>query len=400
MAVTGVGVISSLGLDRPSFFQGLAEGRDGLRPLRGERLEGLRFGLGGQLEGYDPLAHFDQRQADTLDPFTQYFAVAAREAVRDAGLPLDRPDRVAIVSGSAGGGQASLDEQYLRLYGRNRKVHPLTVPRVMVNAAACFVAQEMGITGPTFALSTACSSSNHALGHAFWMVRHGQVDAALAGGSEAPFCNGYLRAWESIRAVDSERCRPFSKDRAGMSLGEGGAALVLEPLTRARARGARVYAELAGFGMSCDAHDITRPLAEGGAAAMRAALGDAGMAPSAIDYVNAHGTGTPANDSMETRALRMVFGDQAERLLVSSTKSTHGHGLGAAGALEAAACMFALAEQTAPATLGYREKDPECDLDYVVEGPRKASMRAALSNSFAFGGLNAVLVFKLPEDAG
>ncbi len=400
MAVTGVGVLSSLGLDRQEFWQGLAEGRNGLRRLQGTRFEGLREGYGGQLEGYDPTRHFDQRQADTLDPFTQYFVVAAREAMRESGLPLDRPERVAIVSGSAGGGQVTLDEQYHRLYGANRKVHPGTVPRVMVNAAACFVAQEMGIKGPTYSISTACSSSNHAIGQAFHMVRHGMVDAALTGGSEAPFCNGYLRAWEAIRAMDTERCRPFSKDRAGMNLGEGGGALVLEPLAKARARGAHIYAEIVGFGMSSDAHDITRPLAEGAAQAIRACLEDAGMQPHEVDHVNAHGTATPANDSMETRALRLVFGEHADRLLVSSTKSAHGHGLGAAGALEAAACLFALATGVAPATLGYREKDPECDLDYVIEGPRKADIRSALSNSFAFGGLNAVLLFRRPEDAG
>lgn len=397
--MTGLGVVSALGLNRKDFFQSLAEGRDGIVKLEGARLEGLRFEKGAQLRGYQGSEHFDQRQADTLDPFTQYFVVAAREAVRDSGLPLERPERIALVSGSGGGGQSTLDEQYHRLYARERKVHPGTVPRVMINAPASYVAQEMGITGPTYSLSTACSSSNHALGHAFWMVRHGLVEAALAGGSEAPFCNGYLRAWEAIRAVDPDRCRPFSRDRAGMTLGEGGAVLVLESWTRARQRGARIYGELVGFGMSSDAHDITRPLAEGAAAAMRAALTDSGLEPTAVDYVNAHGTGTPANDGMETRALRMVFGAHADRMPVSSTKSAHGHGLGAAGALEAAACLFALREGVIPATLGYREPDPECDLDYVTEGPRRASPRVAMSNSFAFGGLNAVLLFRRPEDA-
>jgi nodulation protein E len=264
----------------------------------------------------------------------------------------------------------------------------------MINAAASYVGLELGITGPTYSLSTACSSSNHAIGQAYWMVRQGVADAAITGGSEAPFCTGYMRAWEAIRALDPERCRPFSKDRRGMSLGEGGAVLVLEPLERALARGAQVYGEIIGFGMSSDAHDMARPLVSGAVAAIRAALGDAGLQPSDVDYVNAHGTGTVASDLTETQALRQVFGEHADRLLVSSTKSAHGHTLGAAGALEAAACLFALSSGIAPATLAYREPDRACDLDYVTDGPRRADLRVALSNSFAFGGLNAVLLFR------
>lgn len=394
MVVTGVGVLSALGRTRHEFWQALAEGRDGIRKLVGPRMEGLRVGNGAQILDYRPGDFFEQRQADNLDPFAQYFVIAGREAVQDAGFTIERPERVAIVSGSAGGGQATLDEQYHRLYREDRKLHPFTIPKFMLNAGASFLAQELGVTGPSFAVSTACSSSNHALGQAFWMVRQGLVDAALAGGSEAPFCNGYLRAWEAIRAMDPVRCRPFSRDRQGMTLGEGAGVLLLESEARARQRGARIYGELVGFGMSSDAHDLTRPLPEGAAAAMRAALEDAAMAPDEVDYINAHGTGTPANDGNETRAIRSVFGAHADRLLVSSTKSAHGHALGAAGALEAAATLFALHEGIAPATLGYNQADPECDLDYVHQGPRKAELRVALSNTFAFGGLNAVLIFR------
>ncbi|GMU55964.1 MAG: 3-oxoacyl-[acyl-carrier-protein] synthase 2 [Candidatus Xenobia bacterium] len=389
-----MGVLSALGPTRREFWQALGEGRDGIRKLVGPRLEGLRVPTGAQLLDYQPGDHFEQRQVDNLDPFAQYFVIAGREAVQDAGFIIERPERVAIVSGSAGGGQPTLDEQYHRLYGQDRKVHPFTIPKFMLNAGASSLAQELGVTGPSFAVSTACSSSNHALGQAFWMVRQGLVDAALAGGSEAPFCNGYLRAWDSIRAMDPVRCRPFSRNRQGMTLGEGGGVLLLEAESRALGRGARIYAEIVGFGMSSDAHDLTRPLPEGAAAAMRAALQDASMAPDEVDYINAHGTGTPANDGNETRAIRAVFGSHADRLLVSSTKSAHGHALGAAGALEAAASLFALQEGIVPATLGYQEPDPECDLDYVHQGPRKADLRVAMSNTFAFGGLNAVLVFR------
>lgn len=389
-----MGVLSALGPTRREFWQALAEGRDGIRKLVGPRMEGLRVPTGAQLLDYQPGEFFEQRQVDNLDPFAQYFVIAGREAVQDAGFTIETPERVAIVSGSAGGGQPTLDEQYHRLYGQDRKLHPFTIPKFMLNAGASFLAQELGVTGPSLAVSTACSSSNHALGQAFWMVRQGLVDAALAGGSEAPFCNGYLRAWEAIRAMDPVRCRPFSRDRQGMTLGEGGGVLLLEAESRALERGARVYAEIVGFGMSSDAHDLTRPLPEGAAAAMRAALQDASMAPDEVDYINAHGTGTPANDGNETRAIRAVFGSHADRLLVSSTKSAHGHALGAAGALEAAASLFALQEGIAPATLGYNEPDPECDLDYVHQGPRKADLRVAMSNTFAFGGLNAVLVFR------
>jgi nodulation protein E len=394
VVVTGLGVLSALGPTRREFWQALAQGNDGIRPLQGHDAADLRMKTGAQLLGYESSAHFELRQAQNLDPFAQYFVVAGREAVRDANFSPQRPERVAIVSGSSGGGQATLDEQYRRLYQENRKIHPVTIPKSMPNAGASQLSRELGVTGPTFTLSTACSSSNHALGQAFWMVRHGLVEAALAGGSEAPFSPGFIKAWEAMRAVDPVRCRPFSRDRQGLTLGEGAAVLLLEPLTRAQQRGAKIYAEMIGFGMSSDAHDLTRPLAEGAAAAMRAALEDAGLQPEEVDYINAHGTGTVANDVMESQAIRSVFGAHSQRLMVSSTKSSHGHALGAAGALEAAASLFALQQGIAPATLGYNEPDPECNLDYVHDGPRPANIGVALSNSFAFGGLNAVLIFR------
>ncbi len=394
MVITGVGVISALGLNRQQFWSALTEGRSGIGNLQGHGLEALQHKTGAQLQGYDAAQHFPMRQLNQLDPFAQYFVIAGREALQQSQYPIQADSQVGIFSGSAGGGQFTLSEQYARLYLDQSRVHPFTVPKVMSNSGASFLSQELGVIGPVLSFSAACSSANHALGHAFWMVRNGQLDAALAGGSEAPFCLGYMRAWESMRVMDPERCRPFSKNRQGMTLGEGGAVLMLESLTSAQQRGAQIYAEMVGFGMSSDASSTTKPLVEGAAASMRSALRDAELEPSAIDHINAHGTGTPLNDVTETQAIHQVFGAHSNSILVSSTKSAHGHALGAAGALEAAACIFAIDQQIAPATLGFGEADPECDLDYLHDGPRPANLKIVLSNSFALGGLNSSLVFK------
>jgi nodulation protein E len=264
----------------------------------------------------------------------------------------------------------------------------------MSNAGASRIALEYGIVGPSYTISTACASASHAIGQAFWMVRHGVVNAAIAGGSEAPFSLGFLKAWEAMRIVAPDTCRPFSRDRKGLILGEGAAMLLLEPLEHAQARGAKVWGEIAGFGMSSDAYHLTQPLAEGAARAMRSALDDAAIDPAAIGYINAHGTGTLANDVTETQAIREVFGAHADKLHVSSTKSMHGHALGAAGALEAAATLMTLDEGLIPPTANFTEADPDCALDVVPNTARAASIEWALSNSFAFGGLNAVLVFR------
>jgi nodulation protein E len=308
--------------------------------------------------------------------------------------PTER-SRTAVVSGSSLGGYITEDDAYRDLYGRNRPgLHPLTVPRAMPNAGASHVGMEMGITGPTFTVSTACSSSNHAIGHAFWLVRGGVVDVALAGGSDAPLNFGNLKAWEAMRTVAPDACRPFSADRQGMVLGEGGGMLVLEELSRAERRGAPIHAEVVGFGMSADAGHLTRPAPEGAAAALRAALADARLGPAEVGYVNAHGTGTLANDPSECRALHEVFGDHARALAVSSSKSMLGHTLAAAGALEAVATVLALREGVLPPTASFTTPDPECDLDVVPNVARRATVEAALSSSFAFGGLNAVLAFR------
>jgi nodulation protein E len=403
VAVTGVGVVSALGADRAAFWRALAVGRPGIGPIRAVDCSDLRFSNGAEARDYDPSGHFEPKALDSLDRFSQLALVAAREAAADAGFPPSDglPGRTAVVTGSSLGGQTTEDAYFHELYakGRNR-VPPLSIPRVMANAATSAVTMELGLTGPAFTLSTACSSANHALGLALWMVRQGTCDCAFAGGSEAPFSRGNLKAWEALRAVSPDTCRPFSRDRSGLILGEGAAFLVLEPLDAARERGARIYAEIAGFGMSADASHLTQPSVAGAATAMRAALADAALAPEEVGYVNAHGTGTAANDPCETRALREVFGAHAERLAVSSTKSMHGHALGAAGALEAAATVLALAEGVLPPTANFTAPDPECDLDVIPNEARAARVAAALSNSFAFGGLNAVLAFRSADAEG
>jgi nodulation protein E len=403
VVVTGVGVVSAFGDTFGEFWTGVAGGVSAIRPMTlvppaSLQLRPLRF-VNAAEAAFDPSRYFDEKEILYLDRFAQFAAVAAREALASARLneaPLG--DRAAIVTGCCTGGQTTEDENFHALYAGNQRVSPVTIPRVMGNAGASRISLEFGITGPVYTVSTACSSSNHAIGQAFWMVRSGAVDVALAGGSEAPFSLGFLKSWEAMRVVSPDTCRPFSLGRRGLILGEGAAMLVLEPLEAARARGAQIWGEIAGFGMSADAHHLTQPLAAGAARAMRAALSDAGASPEVFSrdagYINAHGTGTTANDAAEAEAIREVFGAHAGRLLVSSTKSMHGHALGAAGALEAAATLAALRGGIIPPTANFIEPDPACDLDVVPNHPRSAEVEWAMSNSFAFGGLNAVLVFR------
>jgi nodulation protein E len=397
VAVTGLGAISALGPDVPSFGVAIREGRSGIGRIESADTSQLRFQNGAEVRGYTHQPYFEDRRADFIDRFAQFAVIAAREAVAGAGIDWtpELRETAAIVTGSCVGGQSTEDIGFYDVYklGQNR-VHPLTIPKTMANAGASHISMEFGITGPSFTISTACSSAGHAIGQAFWMIRSGITDLALTGGSEAPFSFGILKAWEAMRVVSPDTCRPFSRDRRGMVLGEGAAMMVLEPLEAALARGARVHAEIVGFGMSADACHITQPSSEGAARAMRAALRDAGLSPEQIGYINAHGTATPANDPAEIAAIRAVFGAHAERLAVSSTKSMHGHALGAAGALEGLATVLALRDGVLPPTANYQIPDPECDLDVVPNLSRQARVECALSNSFAFGGLNAVLAFR------
>jgi nodulation protein E len=397
VAVTGLGVISAIGHNAREFWDSLQAGRSGIAPLESVDRSLLRFSNGAEVRNYSPTQHFDDKELSFLDRFAQFGVIAAREAVASAGIKWTDHLResCAIVTGSCTGGQTTEDEGFVNLYRNNQpRVNPLTIPRTMENAAASRISLETGVVGPTYTISTACSSSNHAIGQAFWMVRSGAVELAITGGSEAIFSLGFLKAWEAMRVVSPDTCRPFSKDRRGLILGEGAAMLVLEPLDAARARGAAILGEIVGFGMSSDAFHITQPSPDGAARAMRAALSDAGLDPAEVGYINAHGTATIANDAAETTAIRKVFGERADRLAVSSTKSMHGHTLGAAGAIEAAATVLALRHGILPPTANFTEPDPACDLDVIPNVAHPASVEFALSNSFAFGGLNAVLAFR------
>jgi nodulation protein E len=400
VVVTGLGIISPLGLDVAETWASLKEGRSAIGPIEGVDRSSVRFQNGAQVRGYDPLRHFEGGKDAYMDRFAQFSVIAAREALRDSAMELTQQlrENAAIVCGSAVGGQGTLEVGFEDLYvaGRGR-VHPLTIPKTMVNAGASQIAMDLKLSGPTYTVSTACSSANHAIGQAFQLVRSGVAEIAVAGGSEAPFTIGLLKAWEAMRVIAPDTCRPFSKDRRGMILGEGGAMLILEPLDAAKARGARIYAEICGSGMTADAHHLTQPTVDGPSRAMRAALRDANLKPEEVGYINAHGTGTPGNDPTETRAIHEVFGAHAAKLAISSTKSLHGHALGAAGALEAVATVLALHHGILPPTANYNERDPECDLDYIPNEPRPSRVRAALSNSFAFGGLNAVIAFRAAE---
>jgi len=397
VVITGIGVISALGNNANEFWDSISNGRSGIGPIKGIDMSDFRFDNGAEVKGFDALEHFDERFVEWLDPFCQFGIVSAREAIVDSGIEFteDLQEKTGVITGSCLGGQTTLDDLFYKTYALNKhRGRPGNIPAIMANAVASQVSMEFGLKGASFTTATACSSANHAIGQAFWLVRQGTLDAALAGGSEAPFSYGHLRAWEGMRVVSPDTCRPFSKDRNGMILGEGGTMFVMESLDQAQARGAKIYAEIAGFGMSADAHHLTMPLAAGAAKAMRQALEDGGIAPGQVGYVNAHGTATQANDVMESEAIRAVFGSHADNVAVSSTKSMHGHTLGAAGAIESAATILALHNDLLPPTANFTELDPECNIDVIANKARPAEVEAAISNSFAFGGLNAVLAFK------
>lgn len=397
VAVTGIGVICALGHTREAFWRALANGESAIASLSTIDPEQLRFRHAAEVRGFDPAHHLPAGDIPLLDRFAQFALVAAAEAVEQAGIEWtpDLREEAAVVTGSSIGGRGAEEAGYWELFHNHRtRVHPLTIPLSMSNAGASHISIRYGLQGPVYTVSTACASSAHAIGQAFWMVRSGAAPIAIAGGSEAPLFLGGLKAWEAMRVISKDTCRPFSADRSGLVLGEGGAMLVLEPLDHALARGAKPLAEIVGFGMSSDATHLTLPASGGAARAMAKAIRDSGLAPEQIGYINAHGTATQANDRTETAAIRSVFGAHADRLAVSSTKSMHGHTLGAAGAVEAAASILALGRGLLPPTANFTTPDPECDLDSIPNQSRALQVEACLSNSFAFGGLNAVLAFK------
>ena len=397
VAITGVGVISALGLNQEEFFSALSHGVSGIRPIQSLDVSRVQFKNAAEVRGYIPGNEFSPKELGLMDRFAQFAMLATREAIAQSDVKWTTclRENTAIVTGSSMGGRGIEESGYWELFHlRKNRVHPLTIPLAMSNASASHISMKYGLKGPTYAVSTACSSSAHAIGQAFWMVRSGMAPLAITGGSDAPFFFSSLKAWEAMRVISKDTCRPFSADRTGMILGEGGAVLVLEPLDAALARGQEPLAEVVGFGMSSDAAHMTQPSSEGAARAMSAALRDAGLVPEQIGYINAHGTGTEANDRTEATAIRAVFGAQADRISVSSTKSMHGHSLGAAGAIEAVATVLALRKGILPPTANFTAADPLCNLDCVPNVARKQRVEACLSNSFAFGGLNAVLAFK------
>ncbi len=397
VVVTGLGVVSALGTGREAHMQGLREGRSGIAPISLIDPERLMVKIAAEAKQFRGEDHFDRPRLALFDRVTEMAMFAAGEAVAQSGIAFDEAlgQRTATVIGTAMGGLHTLDENYHAIYAQMKnRVHPLIIPRLMANAPVSQITMEYGLTGAAWSVSTACSSSNHAIAQAFQLVRSGVADAAVTGGTESVLCFGGIKAWEGLRVMSSDGCRPFSKNRNGMVLGEGAAILILEELERARTRGAPILGEIAGAGMTADAGDIVAPAVDGAARAMRQALADAAMAPGEVDYINAHGTATTMNDRTEAAAIHMVLGEQANAVLVSSTKSMHGHCIGAAGALEAAATLMALGEGVVPPTINHDQPDPAIGLDVVPNVAREAPVAAALSNSFAFGGLNAVLAFR------
>ncbi len=398
IVVTGIGVISALGLSLSEFRDSIFEGRSGIRKIESLDPSGIGFENAGEIKGFDPSAHFDKRDLSLMGRFTQLSLVSAREAVSDAGIEWSddsEKTRTAVVTGTGAGGLSTQDAYYIDFYREGKTRFPPTiVPRAMSNAPASNISMEFGISGPTYTVSTACSSSNHAIGQAFHLIRSGMADRAVTGGAETPIGLANLKAWASMRVVSDDTCRPFSEDRSGMVLGEGAATLILEELESAKKRGAKIYAEICGFGMSADAGHITRPSAEGAARAIRWAVEDSGLNFGDIGYINAHGTATQANDTMEADAINSVFGDHTPNIAVSSTKSMHGHTLGAAGAIEAIATVLAAYHGVVPPNANFTKLDPQCRIDVVANEARELPFRAAVSNSFAFGGLNASVVFR------
>jgi len=392
-----MGCISAVGHNIGEMAATLKAGRCAIGPLTVMNVERLIVRIGAEVAGFDPLRHFEEKRVAIMDRFSQFAVVASRQAVAQSGLDLrgDLGLKTAVILGSGVGGMTSLDESFLRLYQENAKrLYPATIARMMVSAAVSHVTMEHGVRGPAFTATSACASATHAIGMAFQMVRAGMMPVALTGGTESVFTPGTMKAWEAMRILAPDTCRPFSRNRKGLVLGEGAGILVLEDREHAMARGAPILGEIIGFGMSADAGDIVLPSQDGAMRAMKSAIADCRQTPESFGYVNAHGTGTVLNDVTETAAIHGVFGSHARRLMVSSTKSMHGHALGGAGAIEAVATLLALRDGFVPPTANFTESDPQCDLDYVPNKARNQDVEYALSNSFAFGGLNAVLALR------
>ena len=397
VVITGQGSINALGRNVPETLDAMREGRCGIGELEFRDVERLSINIGAQVKNFDPADRFNRQQIALFDRYTQFTLIAAEEALAQSGLTFEGELalRSGVILGTAGGGMNTQDENYRTVYeeGKNR-VHPFVVPKLMNNAATSHVSMAYNLQGPSFTVATACASSNHAMGQAFQFIRSGMTDVMVTGGSESMLCFGGVKAWEGLRVMSRDACRPFSLGRNGMVQGEGAAVFVFEEYERAKARGATILAEVIGFAMTSDASDIVMPSKRGAARAISGALRDAGVDRKEVTYINAHGTGTAANDKTECAAIADVFGPHADDLMLSSTKSMHGHLIGGTGAVELLACVMALQEGVIAPTIGYEEPDPECALDVVPNHAREAKVDVALSNAFAFGGLNAVLALR------
>jgi beta-ketoacyl-acyl-carrier-protein synthase II len=403
VVITGIGVFASTGRNAASFFETLVQGRSAIRRIQQFDPSALSVQIGAEIPDYDPLAYFPAKRLDLLDRFSQFALLASKEAMDSSGIQLrdeERP-RFGVVTGTGMGGATTFETGYFKLFAEHAtRLHPFTIPKIMHNAATSQICMDFGAQGPSMTTATACSSSGHAIGEAFHLIKYGMADVMLTGGAESPLTFGMIRSWESVRVLatgngdPSKACRPFSADREGLVMGEGAAMFLLEDLEHARQRGAKIYAEIAGFGMTSDASHITQPSIDGPARAVRMALAEAGVNPEEVDYINAHGTGTRVNDITETQVIKEVFRDHARKVAISSTKSMHGHVMGATGAVEMAATIQAIDRGVIPPTANYTQPDPECDLDYVPNQAREMPVRVAVSNSFAFGGLNAVLLVR------
>jgi nodulation protein E len=406
VAITGLGAVSALGIGVPALWDALVAGRSGIRLITKFDTSAYLAKVAAEVPEFSFERYFDETELELLDPFTQYALVAANEAVAQAGLSLaeEERDRAGVSLGSGMGGVMTQDERYKKFYqaGAPPRVHPFSIPRMMNNAAASQMSMRLGLRGPALAMATACAASSHAIGEAAEMIRARRADVMFAGGADAPVAPGVIRCWEAMRVLapippggdPSRACRPFSRDRTGMTLGEGAAVVVLESWERATARGATILAELAGYGATADAGHITQPGIDAPARAIGIALQQGELNPEDVQHVNAHGTGTRLNDPTETAIIKRAFGNHARTLAISATKAMHGHAMGASAALELIATVLAVRHSVVPPTINYTEPDPECDLDYVPNQAREMPVKAAISNSFAFGGLNGVLAVK------
>ncbi len=397
VVITGQGTINALGTNVSETLEAFRNGVCGISELEFRDVDRLSIKIGGQVKGYDPEAEFNRQQIALYDRFTQFTLLAAREAIAQSGLTFsgELAATSGVILGTAGGGVTTWDENYRTVYedGKNR-VHPFVVPKLMNNAAASHVSMTHNLKGPSFTVATACASSNHAMGQAFQFIRSGAAKVMVTGGSESMLCFGGVKAWEGLRVMSKDACRPFSANRNGMVQGEGAGVFVFEDYAHAKARGAEILAEVIGFSMTSDAADIVMPSKQGAARAISGAMQDARISPDQVGYINAHGTGTAANDKTECAAVADAFGPHADKVMISSTKSMHGHLIGGTGAVELLACVMALREGVIAPTIGYEEPDPECALDIVPNEAREASVDVVLSNAFAFGGLNAVLALR------